>query len=240
MLLLLILCSAPYTAADLESLERDHSWVELSLHLGDVPPAARDAKWRTLAEKTLLALLEDASTSGDVLGGVSYAESLLDLYPSLRASSAIMERRAELGIVAFTRCFDAGWADRCGEAMTSFVAKDPERTELAFAAGKLARRAMKSWYAVSFFRKGIDATGPSCADEDVHLAVMSALELPEGEGSAPYIADARAIAKRCFGALRAEIEQGVADSSYVRVNACPVVQTQMEVGKITKRICDAK
>src|SRR6185295_19414540 len=49
-LLILTLAAKPYGIQDLEALFESRAYLELAEHLGDVPPAKRDAAWTKLAE----------------------------------------------------------------------------------------------------------------------------------------------------------------------------------------------
>jgi hypothetical protein len=93
--------------ADLDALAAQRSWQELGDHLMDIPPAARDAHWQSLAEVSALGELRPYATAA---GSFNDKLVMLDRYyptfPSLAQSAKFMELRARIGLDAFRRCFD--------------------------------------------------------------------------------------------------------------------------------------
>ena len=94
--------------------------------------------------------------------------------------------------------------EECNYALQDWVDAHPED---AFAAGKMVRGHMNHWAAVPYFAtsEAMQADG-FCEDEDVRLAVVSALALPDGE----VVVQAQHLAfDRCKGkfdeAIRAEL-----------------------------------
>ncbi|MGL5002181.1 MAG: hypothetical protein ACRDAM_04515, partial [Casimicrobium sp.] len=95
-----------------------------------------------------------------------------------------------------------------------------------FAIAKRARLQFKHWVALQFFEPalGKSPTAAQCADEDLSLAVISGLALPE---SYKELATARSIfGAACFNALRPAVEKEIVSNKgvgYISRNACPML-----------------
>lgn len=66
--------------------------------------------------------------------------------------------------------------DWCHDALKRWVDEHPDDS---FQAGKLTRSSMNAWGAIYFFDKAFKVKKGDCKDEDVRLAVASALDLPK-------------------------------------------------------------
>jgi hypothetical protein len=213
---------------DLRALAQTQSWVELINHLQDISPSKRDADWKKLAEQAGVGVLT-STTQGDPLAGIQASEKMLENFPELKSSKAFMEKRNEVGLQAFSNsCFPSNWlADECNKALKTFVEQDRGNTALAFQAGKVARLNLKSWAATPYFFMAIKQAGdPRCKDEDVSLAVISALGLP-AESYKEVVDQAKDLSVKCWQAIGPALLKELNDSSgYLADNSCPILKSQ--------------
>jgi hypothetical protein len=104
----------------------------------------------------------------------------------------------------------------CNEALRSWVKNRPKD---AFEAGKLARSHMHAWVAVPFFAEALAQTNFKCGDEDLKLAVVSGLNLPQSLH--PQIVDSAIILlKKCPLELKGPVAASANIGSYAFANAC--------------------
>lgn len=107
--------------------------------------------------------------------------------------------------------------DICHEALVRWVEKNPAD---AFKAGKLTRASMNAWNAVHFFDMAFKSKSGNCADEDVKLAVESALDLPSDN---PAVKQAQEIGlKLCFKEMKDKILAGASVGSNRLKHVCAV------------------
>jgi hypothetical protein len=219
---------APFTMADLKALEAKGQWRELVMHLDDVPPAKRDAAWEALLQKAAPELMAQSAKEKDAFEGFYTASHLVDRYPQLTKNKAFMDKRLEVSKTAFKDCFAQSYrGDRCLKAAQELVSTGENNPDTSFAIAKVVRVGQNAQVAIPFFQKGLEgrkAGDASCGDEDLKLAVMSALALPPDYDNAKV---GRAVASGvCFDTLRPAIEAEFKDSSsgYYAQNACPVLK----------------
>lgn len=107
--------------------------------------------------------------------------------------------------------------DICHEALKRWVEKHPAD---AFKAGKLTRVQMNAWGAIHFFDLAFKSKSGNCADEDVSLAVESALDLPSDN---PAVKQAQEIGlKTCFKEMKDKILAGASVGSNRLKHICAV------------------
>lgn len=105
----------------------------------------------------------------------------------------------------------------CHDALRRWVEKNPKDS---FQAGKLARLKMAHHKAVPFFTKAFSINNGNCKDEDVKMAVLSALALP-ASGNEALIEQAKVIAlDKCSKELTSVIVTEAKSSDYVLKNSC--------------------
>lgn len=121
----------------------------------------------------------------------------------------------------FTECQnDLSYSDACLEALKRYIKAHPAD---GFSAGKLVRAKFNHWVALQFFVPALTkATPQQCEDEDLRLAVLSGLALPDDD---PNEALAMKAAKgACAASLRPHIRGGMADGSALyKKNATPLL-----------------
>lgn len=107
--------------------------------------------------------------------------------------------------------------DFCHDALERWVEKNPTD---AFKAGKMTRAAMNHWVAVPFFAKAFEAKQGDCKDQDVTMAVVSALGLP-GDSNKEVVAQAKDIAfNRCYDQVKEAVLKEMGADGYLFENAC--------------------
>jgi hypothetical protein len=231
-----------YSQADLQALADKGAWSELIEHLGDVPPAARDARWEKVVEQAGIGALEVSTQRDDPFLGIRIGIQLVDQFPQVRESRVFMKKRNEVGLQAFDRCLNHDERiATCAPLLKAFVAQDPQDLDLAFTAGKIASKRMKRWYAASFFRTALAKPSDtrSCKDTDVRLSVVSALGLGDSPEWKTPIEDARVILRdECWGDLRNAVQDAFHEAgSKVPKNSCDILKAKSALGKVDVRVC---
>jgi hypothetical protein len=122
----------------------------------------------------------------------------------------------------------------CHEALKRWVDLHPND---AFKAGKLTRRAMNSSVAIPFFAQAFNAKMGDCKDQDVLLAVISALDLP-ADNYAELVTQAKAIGlKTCFKEMKEKINEGASIDSNRFKNSCRELAAGDALPAMKKDIC---
>ena len=126
----------------------------------------------------------------------------------------------------------------CHDAMRRWVEMHPDD---AFKAGKMTRRRMNSWVAMPFLAQGLAAKMGDCGDEDVKLAVVSALGQSGAEGD---VGEAVKAAKSvgfgaCYDKLKPALISGIStsDKSYL-ANACPDLLKKKALTGLKQKLCE--
>lgn len=121
----------------------------------------------------------------------------------------------------FTQCQnDLSYSDACLDALKRYIKAHPAD---GFAAGKLVRARFNHWMALQFFVPALAKPTPSqCEDEDLRLAVLSGLSLPDDD---PNVALAvKAAQGACAANLQPHIRNGLGDGSALyKKNAAPLL-----------------
>ena len=211
-----------FTLADLKELVAQKSYAEAVQHLSDVPPSERKTDWQDLA----------ATAAGGYIGGLSNddlvkkvlsIEEIDEKYPQLLKNTKYTKPRAEIGLKAYTACFQLDYAtEECFQHALKYVDNDPTNADLAFKMGKIVRHNAFHYVAMPYFKRAIaiGKGGAMCKDEDLKLAVVAGLGLPKDDDKA---ADARTVA---FGACFDDLKKPILDafkaeeSGYLHDNAC--------------------
>jgi hypothetical protein len=104
----------------------------------------------------------------------------------------------------------------CHDALKRWVAAHPAD---AFRAGKMTRRTMNSWAAMSFFNQAFESKSGDCKDEDVVLAIASALGQPDSQ-MPEYQAAAKWGFGQCFEQVKATLVEQATVGSDLFKNVC--------------------
>lgn len=228
-----------YTLADLRSLVAQRSYSEAISHLGDIGPSERNADWLDTAATAAGGYL--ASLSNDnLVTKVLAIEELDERFPPLLKSAKYTRPRAEIGLKAYTACFENDYATQeCFEHALKFVDADPANSELAFKMGKIVRKNAFHYVAIPYFKRALAGKGGAmCKDDDLSLAVVSGLGLPKGDDKA---ADARAIAAgACFADLKKAILAAFTEETAggsVHDNACDLLNAKKALTADQAKTC---
>jgi uncharacterized low-complexity protein len=118
---------------------------------------------------------------------------------------------------------ELAYSDVCFDALKSHVKAHPKDR---FAAGKAVRRRFNHWTALQFFLPVLSAATPEqCEDEDLRLAVLSGLALPDDDPNAALAI--KAAEGRCAAQLLPHVRNGFGDAnSFYRKNACKLLAKQ--------------
>lgn len=128
------------------------------------------------------------------------------------------QRISVTSVADFEHCQnDYSYADLCFDALKRYVDKHPKEQ---FGVGKVVRARFNHWVALQFFVPALKAATPAqCEDEDLALAVVSGMALPEDD---PNLALARkALESSCREPLLRAVRSGLKDGSTLYLkNAC--------------------
>jgi hypothetical protein len=233
--------SRPMGLSDLRSLARQTAWDELVDHLEDIPPASRDAEWRSLAQQAGLGALTLSARKGPS-DALYLSEALLQRYPALKESKEFMSKRAELGAQAFERCFQKSpRAEVCATHLKAFVEADTTNQDLAFRLGKLLPQNAYGRLAVPAYAIAIQKKDdPRCQDADVQRAVLSGLSLPRA-GNEDVVAESIQLGgSLCWKALQSAITDRMGgDSTDYLKNTCPFALGRQALSSLLTKRCEA-
>jgi hypothetical protein len=172
-----------YTMEDLTALADNESWSEILEHVEDIKPRERKQQWRELLEKAAIGHLDALAGQKKKYEGLGSAEQILTRFPILKKSKPYMDKRADVGLLAFEECFSNRWSGpQCVEQLREFVKADPGNDELAFKAGKVVTDVGKMWQAgpVFFVDAVADskARGERCKDGDLSYSTLASFGAP--------------------------------------------------------------
>ena len=128
---------------------------------------------------------------------------------------------------------EAYFGDYCQDALNRWLEENPEDR---WQAAKMTRLRMNHWVSLPYFYNAMDHESWSCEDEDLHLAVESALQLPPD--AEEVIGQAKEIAfEHCF----TEMEQKLLDlrsESYAFNNICVELGARDLLSEYQAKKCD--
>ena len=230
----------PYTLADLKTLVSQKSFKEAVGHLDDVAPSERNADWQTVAADAAAGYIGGLSND-NLVTKVVEIERLDGEYPTILKSTKYTKVRGEIGLKAYKGCFENEyWIDECLDHAYKFIDADTDNHELAFKMGKLVRLNAKHWASLRYFKNALRAkdTKSMCADEDVKLAVLSGLALPDSYDALPI---AKELAQgACWNNLKKPIVDAFNEDSengYVRTNACSFLKAKKALSAEQAKTC---
>ena len=231
-LAVLLLLGATYELADLKALETQQGWRELVDHLGDIVPSKRDAEWKGLAERSIVALLDTLETkdAAKAQATLDEVDAQLKRWAWLKQSKAFLAKRADVGLKAFAVTYAASRhsisEDPWRDALKDFVAADPLTADLPLRAGKLVTSRLVADVAMPLFKTALAKGGkPVCKDADVQKALLSSWE------GASWKEDATAMTDTCWDELKAPLGALLAKAPFAsRKNAiCPYLTAKKAV-----------
>jgi hypothetical protein len=114
----------------------------------------------------------------------------------------------------FTQCQnDLSYSDACLDALKRYIKAHPAD---GFTAGKLVRARFNHWVALQFFVPALSkATPQQCEDEDLRLAVVSGLALPDDDPNQALAA--KVASGACAAKLEPHIRKGLGDGSAIYI-----------------------
>jgi hypothetical protein len=121
----------------------------------------------------------------------------------------------------FTQCQnDLSYSDACLDALKRYIKAHPAD---GFAAGKLVRARFNHWVALQFFVPALTKPKPQqCDDEDLRLAVLSGLALPDDDPNVTLAI--KAAQGPCAASLEPHIRNGLGDGgAFFKKNATPLL-----------------
>ena len=241
--------AAGYALADLEALQKQSSWEELINHAEDIPPSQRAEQWNALVEEAATNYLGGLDVEKLALGGLTVADGLTRRYPTLKLSKPFMQKRADVGLRGFARCFELtvepSDRDMCGNRLQGFSDGDPTNLDLARrAATLLAKAQARPAAAVPFFYRliGKKKNAAECSDEGAQRSVVAALDLPKDD---PRVAMATEIASQlCWDQMQNKLVDEVISERrgpghFYFENSCGFLVDKKALGTLQTNRCKA-
>lgn len=127
--------------------------------------------------------------------------------------------------------------DFCHDALDRWVEKHPAD---AFRAGKMTRKIMNAWAAIPFFAKAFATSKPECADEDVKLAVISALNLPAESHKEVFEAAKKIGIDSCYKEMKTTLLDEAKLGSYLFTNVCKDLAAKGDLTGLKAKKCSAE
>lgn len=127
--------------------------------------------------------------------------------------------------------------DFCHDALVRWVEKHPGD---AFQAGKMTRKIMNAWAAIPFFSKAFEKAKTECGDEDVKLAVVSALDLP-ADSNKNVVQEAKKIGlDKCYKEFKTAIVDAASLGSYMFKNICKELLAKGDITGLKAKKCSSE
>lgn len=190
---------------DLTALSSSGENEELLHHAKDIAPAKRDAKWKAMVEKAAIASLESIDVDGEPWRAAIEPEGLAKEFPHLRTSRAFMDKRAEVGLKSFPRCYQHSWSGAsCNDRLIAFVKGDKGNVKLAVQAGDIMIREQFPYIAIRAYRIAVldfKGAASACGESELKRSVAAAFDanLPEDEA---ITKDAKKVKAACDAVKR--------------------------------------
>lgn len=230
--------------SELDALAAAESWRELTAHLTEVPPTARDSHWAALAEQAVVGDLTAPSQRGNRLAAV---DDYLATFPSLKKSQKFLALRASIGLETFGQCFSGYGAGECLSGLEAFVHATPQDNDLALKAAQLVARNFNRAAAAVSYAVALETPAQEtirgrpeavCSDTELVSVVIPALSKPAGSSDATA---AKLIADKCWdalnGAIVAQVAREQANASYFLPNICPKLLERKALTGLRAAIC---
>lgn len=130
--------------------------------------------------------------------------------------------------------------DSCHDGLVRWI--ETHRGD-SFMAGKMVRKAMRSSSAVPYFKTAFDDKDKRaiCTDQDIKLAVLSALDLPLEDNQEIVLAAKKIIFETCFTQMKDSVIEATTLGSNVFKNSCnELVQLKLLNALKTKKCIENK
>lgn len=170
-----------YTLADLRALEKQKGYLELVVHLTDVPPSARNQEWKIIAERGSIRLMESLPDKSCAVQ--CSIDALVHLIPLLKESKPFMEKRAAFGLKSFETCYEdarssRGFVPWCTDHANEFIQADKDNTGLALQIGQLVGRNDSPLKALPFYQLAVAGKNSAevCTNPKVRAALSFGLQ----------------------------------------------------------------
>jgi hypothetical protein len=238
-----------YAMADLDALDKRSSWDELINHAEDIPPSQRTDHWDQLVEHAGVGVVSGLDIDKVALSGLGVADGLTRRFPQLKKSKPFMQKRADIGLRAFGRCFELVTEDSdkeaCAARLVGFSDGDPDNRDLARRAADLVVKHQRAPAAsVPFYYRLIakKAKAKECSEDAAKRAVVAALDLPKDD---PRVAQAREIGSQlCWDAMQnALVDEILRESAkqqhHYFENTCGFLVEKKALGNLQTSRCKA-
>lgn len=238
-----------YELADLDALAKQSSWQELLDHAEDIAPSQRTAKWSELVETAAVGVLAGLDTDKVAFTGLGTADDLTRRYPLLKKSKAFMTKRADVGLRAFTRCFELTRRDNtatkaCADRLAGFADGDPDNVDVSRRAIALidANIHYRTAAAFSIYYRLIGKTkgAKECSNDAAKWSVIEALALDKSD---PRVAQAREVASTtCWDQMQNQIVDALTtphDGAHYFENSCGFLVDKKALASLQTNRCKA-
>lgn len=236
-----------YDLADLDALAKQSSWQELLDHAEDIGPSQRTAHWSQLVEQAAVGVLAGLDTDKVAFTGLGAADDLTRRYPLLHSSKPFMAKRADVGLRAFTRCFELTRRDNsatkmCADRLAGFSDGDPDNADLAQRSIALidANIHYRSAAAFSIYYRMIKKSAKECSSAAAKWPVIEALALDKTD---PRVAQAREVAAGpCWEQMKNDLVDALTtphDGAHYFENSCGFLVDKKALATLQTNRCKA-
>jgi len=241
--------ASEYGMADLDALQKQGAWQELVDHAEDVPPSQRNAHWSQLVEEAATGVLAALYVDKVSISALGTADALTRRFPTLKKSKSFMAKRADVGVRAFTRCFelvkdDTDDATACADRLVGFSDGDPDNADLAQRAlaliGQHLHYSTASPFPIYYRSIGGKKGAKDCKNASAKSAVIAALSLDKTDAR---VAEAREVASQtCWDQMKDELVDAVGNpqvGAHYFENACGFLVDKKALGTLQTNRCKA-
>jgi hypothetical protein len=216
-----------YTLADLKTLVGDNAYQEALQHVGDVPPAQRNADWIEVAATAAAGVL--ATLPADDGSTIVMIDMIDREYPQLMKSAKYTKPRAELGVDGLGGCFRM--RDDCMPVALRFAGSD-RALALATAKNTVVHDAAGT---VTLLKRVMDPK--LCREEALQRAVLAGLDRKPDSAIAT---DARSMMMTCWDVVKESVAKAFDEASKgsdVHKNTCDVLKAKRMLSPLQVKRC---
>jgi hypothetical protein len=233
---LLAFAGAPLTMAELKGLATDDAWPEVLARAQDVAPAGRTAEWKSLVRDAALKSLKPTKAVGHPFADAERADALAARFPFLATDADFDAARGDVVARGIDDCLHEGEGAKCWALEARY------EKGLAGAAALKAAHAFVVFGSVKYRPMGLFAAAvttkdaATCADSDLAVAVVAALDLP-GEHEAAKSA-LKVAFEQCWTALAPALKTSLRGASDTRLkNICKPMRAKKALSELQDGLC---
>lgn len=226
--------AAGWAQADLDAAVAQGSWAEVLDHAEDLPPSARNDKWRSAVTEAASNVLEKTTPPADKpFAVVDRAQTLVARYAFLEKAPRFITARGKLTQTTLEQCVKDD-RDDCLEKLKAGL--DALSGAAAMEAAKVVRRGFNADGAMPLILRAVTGQASLCGDALTSEVTLFALDLP---ADYPRAADARKVAfEVCWAQLGPALKKSQAGASKSRLaNSCAGMRAKKALSELQEDVC---